>query len=224
ITYFGHSCFLFDFDGIKVLLDPFISGNPLAADIDIDAIKAEHILITHGHGDHVADVERVAKNNNAKILSNFEIVEWFGSKGLSGHPMNHGGAVELNFGMVKYVPAVHSSVLPDGTYGGNPGGFVVMRDDVKFYIAGDTSLTMDMKLIPMLCGKLDFAILPVGGNFTMDWSEAVHAAEFIQCKDIIGCHFDTFPPIEIDHTAVIKAFADRGLSLKLPALGEVMQR
>jgi len=219
ITYFGQSSFLIEMNGTNLLTDPFISPNPKAAGINVDQIKAEYILLSHGHQDHVEDAEKIAKNNGSKIVSNFEIVTWFGQKGIDGHPMNHGGKWKFDFGTVKYVYATHSSVLPDGTYGGNPGGFVVWDENTCFYFAGDTALTMDMQTIPMTCPKLDFAILPIGDNFTMGYQDAAIAAEFIDCDTIIGCHFDTFGFIEIDHAAAIEAFAKRGKKLILPTLG-----
>ena len=185
ITYFGHACFLIEFGGKKLLFDPFISGNEQCKDVDINMIEADYILLTHGHQDHVLDAEAIAKNTGASIISNFEIVSWYEGKGINGHPMNHGGKFDFDFGTVKYVSAIHSSVLPDGTYGGNPGGFVVWNNDSAFYMAGDTALTYDMKLIPLLCPKLNWAALPIGDNFTMGIDEALMASSFIDCKNIL---------------------------------------
>src|SRR5690606_10223835 len=180
---------------------------------------ADYILLSHGHQDHVADAETIAKRTDAPIISNFEIYSWYVEKGLKGHPMNHGGSWKFDFGTVKYVYAVHSSVLPDGTYGGNPGGFVISNGKTTFYFAGDTALTMDMKLIPMTCPKLDFAILPIGDNFTMGIQDALIASDFIECNKIIGCHYDTFGYVKIDHAAAKKAFAGKGKELILPEIG-----
>jgi L-ascorbate metabolism protein UlaG (beta-lactamase superfamily) len=154
------------------------------------------------------------------VISNFEVTSWFQEKGIDGHSMNHGGKWKFEFGIVKYVTAVHSSSMPDGKYGGNPGGFVVWNDEICFYIAGDTALTMDMKLIPMTCPKLDFAILPVGDNYTMGYEDALLASDFIDCDKIIGCHYDTFGFIKIDHDAAKNAFAKRGKELILLSVGE----
>jgi L-ascorbate metabolism protein UlaG (beta-lactamase superfamily) len=163
----------------------------------------------------VEDAERIARNNSATIISNYEIVSWYEEKGLKGHPLNHGGKWTFDFGTVKYVNAVHSSVMPDGRYGGNPGGFVIWNELSCFYIAGDTALTRDMELIPLTCPKLDFAVLPIGDNFTMGVDDAIHAADMIKCQHIVGCHFGTFGYIEIDEKAAVEAFKNAGKTLTL---------
>lgn len=223
LTYLGQSGFSIQLNGKNVVFDPFISPNDKAKHIDVNKVKADYVLISHGHQDHVADAEAIAKNNEATIVSNYEVTEWFKGKGCKAHPLNHGGKWKFDFGTVKYVNAVHSSVLPDGTYGGNPGGFVIWNEDLCFYFAGDTALTMDMKLIPLTCPKLDFAILPIGDNFTMGYEDASIAANFIECDVIIGCHFDTFGYIEIDHEAAVEAFKKKGKKLILPTIGEEIE-
>jgi L-ascorbate metabolism protein UlaG (beta-lactamase superfamily) len=222
LKYLGQSCFQATLKNKNIIIDPFISPNEKASHINVSEIKADYILLTHGHGDHVADAENIAKNNEATIISNYEIVSWYQEKEINGHPLNHGGKWVFDFGTTKYVNAIHSSVLPDGTYGGNPGGFVIWNEETCFYHAGDTALTLDMKLIPETCPKLDFAILPIGDNFTMGYEDAVVAARFIDCDIIIGCHFDTFGYIEIDHEKAITAFADAGITLILPKIGELI--
>jgi len=219
LTFYGQSSFSIELKGKTIFFDPFISPNKKAKHIDVNSLKADYVLLSHGHQDHVADAESIAKNNDATIISNYEIVSWFEKKDCKGFPLNHGGKRKFDFGTVKYVNAVHSSVLPDGTYGGNPGGFVIWNDEVCFYFAGDTALTLDMKLIPMTCPKLDFAILPIGDNFTMGYDDAAIAAEFIECENIVGCHFDTFGYIEIDHEAAKDAFKKKGKNLILPTIG-----
>lgn len=222
-TFYGHACFSIEVAGKTLLFDPFISPNEKAKDIDIDSISADYILISHGHYDHIADAEQIAKKTGAKVVSNFEIITWLQNKGVENtHPMNHGGSWKFDFGTVKYVNAVHSSALPDGSDGGNPGGFVVETVEGIFYYAGDTALTMDMKLIPHQF-KLDFSILPIGDNFTMGYHDAIIAAEFVQCSKIIGIHFDTFPYIEVDHEQVQKAFENDRKELILPKIGETIE-
>lgn len=223
ITYLGHATVLVELNGSNILFDPFISGNELAKDIDINALKVDYIFVTHGHIDHVLDVEAIAKNTGALIVSNYEIVTWFGEKELKGHPMNHGGKYKFDFGWAKYVNAVHSSILPDGTYGGNPGGFVLSNDKETLYVAGDTALTLDMKLIPMTCPKLNAAILPIGDNFTMGYEDAAIASDFVECDKIIGYHYDTFPPIKLDKEQAQKHFTEKGKILLLPNIGEAVE-
>lgn len=222
ITYYGHACLGIQIEDVNILVDPFITGNPLpeAKAIDIDAIKADYILLTHAHGDHIADVELIAKNNpEALIVSNAEIAGYYEAKGYQTHPMNHGGSWTFDFGKLKYTPAIHSSSFPDGSYGGQPGGFVIESKNKNIYIAGDTSLTMDMKLIPLFT-KLDLAILPIGSNFTMGIDEAVIASDFVECDKVMGYHFDTFGYIEIDHEEAKRKFFEKGKDLMLFEIGE----
>ena len=222
ITYYGHSTFSIELAGAIVLFDPFISANPLAQAKGIQAasLKADHILISHAHGDHTGDLVAIAKRTGAKCVSNFEICNWLNAAGISNTvAMNHGGAVTLPFGEVKYVNAIHSSSFPDGTYGGNPGGFVVRGRETSFYYSGDTALTSDMKLIGE-DGPVDFAILCMGDVFTMGARDAVKAAQCVGARKVMGVHYDTFPPIRIDHEKARKTFADSGLALLLVPVGE----
>ncbi len=221
ITYYGQSCFAVVFGGKTLLFDPALSVNPLAKHIDIDTIKCDYILLSHGHGDHVADALRIAKNNDALIISNYEIVDWCISKGARGHHLNLGGKYTFPFGIVKYVAAVHSSTLPDGSSGGAAGGFVVWNEIMHncFYFAGDTALTWDMKIIPMTCPQLDFAILPIGDNFTMGYGDALIASDFLEVETVIGCHFDSFGSIVIDKKEAIEVFITGGKELILPEVG-----
>ena len=222
LSYYGHSTFLMNVKGINILFDPFITPNELAKDVDVESIPADFILISHGHEDHVADAVSIAKRTGATVVSNFEIVTWFGTQGVEkGHPMNHGGTWSFDFGTVKYVNAVHSSVLPDGTYGGNPGGFIISTDEGNVYYAGDTALTYDMKLIGDTA-NLSYAILPIGDNFTMGMDDAVIAADFIGCDKIIGMHYDTFGYIEIDKEEAKGKFSSAGKTLTLLNIGETI--
>ena len=219
ITFYGHASLGIEVAGKHILVDPYISANPKASHIDVHALKADYILITHAHQDHILDVEAIAKHTNATIVSNAEIAGHFSKKGLKSHPMNHGGSWKFDFGTVKFVNAIHSSSFPDGSYGGNPGGFVIEGEHKNIYIAGDTALTMDMKLIPMRT-KLDLAILPIGNNFTMDIDDAIIASDFVECDKILGYHYDTFGYIEINHEQAIKKFFDKGKDLMLLKIGE----
>lgn len=222
ITYYGHAALGIKVGGKHIIVDPFISGNPLTEHIDIEDLKADYILLTHAHGDHVLDVEAIAKRTNAVIVSNAEIAAYYAAKGFQSHPMNHGGSWNFDFGKVKYVTAIHSSSFPDGTYGGNPGGFVIEGEHKNIYIAGDTALTMDMKLIPMRT-KLDLAIFPIGDNFTMDIEDAILASDFVECDKILGYHYDTFGYIKIDHKEAIQKFFDKGKDLMLLEIGDSIE-
>ncbi len=206
VTYYGHSCFAVEVLDRTLLFDPFISGNELARGIDLKAVAADYILISHGHADHMSDAAAIAQRTGATIVSNFEVTVWFGKQGLQkSHPLNHGGAHRFDFGRVKFVNAIHSSSLPDGTYAGNPGGFVVETAEGDFYYSGDTALTLDMKLIGD-SNRLKFAALCIGDNFTMGVEDAIKAAVFVGCDEILGLHYNTFPPIQIDTAAAINKF------------------
>ena len=224
IKYYGHSCFGIEINGKHLLFDPSVSGNELAHEIDIQAIPCDFMLISHGHTDHIADAIAIATRTGCKVICAYEIHTWLNGKGIANtHPMNTGGSFSFDFGTVKCVVAHHSSSLPDGTYAGNPMGFVIDTEDGCFYFAGDTALTLDMQLIPMTCTALGFAILPIGSNFTMDIHDAVIASDFIQCNTIIGCHYDTFGYIKIDHEEAEKAFEAEGKELILPTIGGELQ-
>ena len=221
VTYYGHSCFSVTIEEKILLFDPFITPNQLANTIiDVDAIKADFILLSHGHHDHIADCVRIATQTGAKVVCNVEIEEWLIKQGVSNiHPISAGG--KWNFGVftAKCTAAQHSSGLPDGSYGGNPMGFIIISGEGNFYYSGDTALTMDMQLIPKWA-KLNFAVLPIGDNFTMDAADAAACAEMIQCKTIVGVHYDTFGYIKIDPVAATKIFDDAGVDLKLVKIGD----
>lgn len=223
IIFYGQSCFLVEHNGVNILFDPFISGNEQAQDINVDDIPADFILLSHGHLDHVLDAESIAKRTGAKIISNYEIANWYGEKGIENvHAMNHGGACEFDFGTVKMVNAIHTSSMPDGSYGGNPAGFVIfLKDGPTFYHSGDTALTYDMKLIGEQW-DIDFAMLCLGDNFTMGIDDAIRAAEFVGAHKVIGMHFDTFPPIVIDHNEAQEKFSNAGRDLILPDIGKTV--
>jgi len=220
IRYLGHACFEIKSGDHVLLIDPFISGNELASSVDIDALKPHFILLTHGHFDHCADAERIAKKANAQIISSYEIVDYYGKLDISGHPMNIGGKWDFPFGRVHMVEAVHTNTLPDGTPFGQAAGFVIVTPDHSVYIAGDTALTYNMKLIPELIGAPDLAILPVGDNFTMDYQAALKCAEFIQCNQVIASHYDTFGYIQVDQGLITEHFERSGKQIQFIPIGE----
>jgi L-ascorbate metabolism protein UlaG (beta-lactamase superfamily) len=223
VTYYGHACFAVELRHRALLFDPFISSNPLAAGIDLNAVPADYILVSHGHQDHLSEAVAVARRTGATVVANYEVATWLGKNGAPKiHPLNHGGAFAADFGRAKFVNAIHSSGLPDGSYGGNPGGFVVESAEGNFYYSGDTALTLDMKLIGEST-PLAFAALCIGGNFTMDVRDAAKAAQFVNCNQILGLHYDTFPPITIDHDEARNVFQAAGKNLHLLKIGETRQ-
>ena len=220
ITFYGQNTLSIKVNNKHIVVDPFISGNEKANSIiDVTTIKADYILLTHAHQDHVLDVDVIAKNTGATIVSNYEIAMYYQEKGFQVHPMNHGGNWTFPFGKVKYVNAVHTSTFADGANGGQPGGFVIEAAEKSIYIAGDTALTMDMKLIPMFT-KLDLAILPIGDNFTMGIEDAVIASDFVACNKILGVHYDTFGYIEINHKEAHEKFNAANKELILLEIGQ----
>jgi len=219
ITYYGQSCFKVNIGGFNILFDPFISGNDLASEIDINAIEADYILLSHAHQDHTLDVEQIAKNTGATIIGIWEIHAWYEKLGLKTHPMNIGGKWPFEFGTVIMTHAVHSSSFPDGSYGGQAAGFIIENDEHTFYYSGDTALFSDMKLIGEM-HKPSFAFLPIGDNFTMGIKEAIMASRFVGVKKIIGMHFDTFPYIQIDHQEALVIASFNEAELIIPTIGE----
>lgn len=223
ITYYGHSCFGIEVSGKKLLFDPYITPNKLAEHIDASTIEADYILISHGHEDHVADLIPIARRTGAKIISSFEITEWLKKQGITNsHAMNIGGAWIFDFGKVKSVVAVHSSSLPDGSYGGSPMGFLLETTEGNIYYSGDTALTMDMKLLG-LYKTLHLSFLSIGNNFTMSVDNAVIASDYIKCDKIIGMHYDTFETIIIDKAEAIEKFHRAGKELILMKIGESLE-
>ena len=220
VTYYGHSCIGVDTGEARLLFDPFITPNPLAGHIDIDKIAADYILVSHGHGDHIADLMTIAKRTGAKVIAMYELGQWVRRQGHDNvHEMNVGGGYRFPFGAVKLTPAVHSSSLPDGSYAGAPVGFVIQTPQHTFYFAGDTALHSDMQLISDAY-KLDFAFLPIGDNFTMDVEDAVKAAHYISCEHIIGIHYNTFEWIKINEQQAREKFNLAGKTLHLMNIGE----
>ena len=209
LTYYGHSTFGIETDDAKLIVDPFFAPNNPAATVKVDEVEADFILVTHGHGDHVADLVPLAKQTGAMVICNYEIANWLGNQGIENvHGMHIGGGYDFPFGRAKMTIAHHGSGLPDGSYGGNPAGFLLhLNEGADIYISGDTALTYDMRLIGE-AGGVDLAILCMGDNFTMGPDDAVRAAQFVQAKHVIPCHYDTFPPIRQDADAFAKKLYD----------------
>ena len=196
ITWYSHACFLIEADQTKLLTDPFLSDNPLSP-IKADAIEAEYILLSHGHGDHLGDTVSIAKRTGATVISNYEIQAWLANQGVENtHPQHIGGGFDYPWGRVKLTIAHHGSGLPDGSYGGNPCGFLFYIEGKKIYHACYTGLFYDMKLI----GEegIDLAILPIGDNFTMGPDDALRAVKLIEPARVVPIHYDTFDVIRQD--------------------------
>jgi len=212
VKYYGHATLGIEYQGKKIIIDPFFAPNSPVATVTADEVDADYILISHGHGDHIADAIPLAKRTNAKTICNFEIGDWLMAAGLERcHQMHIGGGYNFSFGRVKMTIAHHGSALPDGSNGGNPGGFLIhFNDGPSIYFAGDTALTYDMKLIGE-AGGVDLAILPIGDNFTMGPDDAVRAAQFVQAKHVLPIHYNTFPPIEQDAQAFAQKLTEMGI-------------
>jgi L-ascorbate metabolism protein UlaG (beta-lactamase superfamily) len=198
-TWYGHAALGLEIDGTRLLADPFLTGNPAAA-IAANAVNPEYILLSHGHGDHLGDTVSIAKRTGATVICNFELAEWLQKKGVTNHGQHLGGGFQYPFGYVKLTQALHGSALPDGTYGGNPCGFLITtKEGLKIYLACDTGLFSDMRLI----GEegIDLAVLPIGDNFTMGPADALRAVKLIQPRHVTPIHYNTFDLIRQDAQA-----------------------
>jgi L-ascorbate metabolism protein UlaG (beta-lactamase superfamily) len=219
LTYYGHSCFSVEVAGKHILFDPFITPNPLARHVDVDAVPADYIFLSHAHFDHVQDVVRIAKRTGAKVIGNWEVNAWLNGQGITHtHPMNPGGKWRFSFGEVRCVTAQHSSSFADGSYGGVAAGYVISTAATNFYYSGDTALTLDMQLVPRWT-NLALAILPIGDDLTMGVEDAITAAGWLGVRHVVGVHYDTFDLIKLDHAAATAAFDRAGLTLHLPPIG-----
>jgi len=199
ITWYGHATTGVRSGEQELLIDPFFTGNPVAV-TDPDSLNTSFIIVTHGHADHVGDVENIGRRTGAQLVSCPEICGWFAAKGIdNAHEMNVGGSADFPFGRVTFTQAFHSSSLPDGSYGGMPMGVVLTLGGRRIYHAGDTALFSDMRLIG--AGGLDLAFLPIGGNFTMGPEEALEAVKLLEPQTVVPIHYGTFPPIEQDAEA-----------------------
>jgi len=221
-TYYGQSCFSIEAEGRKFLFDPFITHNPLAKEIDINTIEADYILVSHGHGDHVADLVAIANRTKAQVIAIVEVAAWITRQGVKNVTDINFGKAKFDFGTLRTVWAVHSSGNPDDSYGGNPAGFVLELEGKTIYFAGDTALTLEMKILADLY-NLDYAILPIGGHYTMDVDDALIATKYLECSKVIGVHYNTFPPIQIDTEDAVAKFKRENKVLLLPGIGETIE-
>lgn len=223
IKFLGQNCFLFTYNGKNILSDPFYNFQKNRSGFDISSQKIDYVLITHAHGDHTADVKEVLQHHpDASVIGQPEICGYF------GHPnsidINFGGSAKIDDLKISMVPASHTSSFPDGTYGGQPAGYMFRFQGKNLYFAGDTGVMADMAYFPHLFGPITAAILPVGSHYTMCARKASFAAsELLKTQRVIGCHFDTFPPIKIDHEEAQKLFAEKNIDFTLPELGEEIE-
>ncbi|MBW2409692.1 MAG: metal-dependent hydrolase [Deltaproteobacteria bacterium] len=222
ISWLSHACFLIEADQTKILIDPFVTDNPLAP-VKADDVDADFILVSHGHGDHVGDTISIAKRTGATVVSNYEIQNWVVSQGVeNAHPLHIGGGFNFDWGRVKLTIAHHGSALPDGSYGGNPCGFLLTIQGKNIYHACDTSLFYDMKLI----GEegIDLAILPIGDNFTMGPDDALRAVKLIEPKQVVPIHYDTFDVIKQDPRAwAVRVQKETSAKVSVMKPGDVLE-
>lgn len=216
LRWLGHSCLWIESDGIKLLVDPFLTGNPKAV-VSAEEVDPDFICVSHGHGDHVGDTIAIAQRTGATVICNYEISQWLESKNVKAHGMQHGGAFHFPFGRIKLTLAFHGSVLPDGSNGGNPCGFHwFFKDGSTVYDAADTGLFGDMALI----GEegVDLALLPIGDNYTMGPEDALRAVKLIRPKMVVPIHFGTFGMIDQDAAAW-----GRGVAAQTGAIPHILQ-
>ena len=209
LTYFSHAAWMIETNGTTILIDPFLDDNPTSP-VKSKDVKADYIIITHAHGDHIGDSIPIAKANDAMIITNFEIANWCGEQGVTVHPLHIGGAHDFPFGKVKLTQAFHGSSFPDGSYGGMPAGVLVTVEGKTVFHSGDTGLFSDMKLIGEM-NPIDVAMIPIGDNFTMGLDDAVKAVEFLNPKKVIPMHYKTFDVIDVDPNEFVLRVKNQGI-------------
>lgn len=222
LTYYGHASFAVFAGGKHILFDPFITGNELAKNIDVNSLKADYIFVSHGHGDHIGDTLAIANRTGATVVGSYELYTYFAKLGVQKfQPLNPGGQVSFDFGAAKSFIGQHSSSFADGSYAGVASGFALKTADGNFYYSGDTALTYDMTLVPKWA-NIDFAVFPIGDVLTMGVDDALEAAHFVKTTKVVGVHYDTFPFIKIDTAKAAQAFEKGGAKLFLPKIGETI--
>jgi len=221
LTYFSHAAWKIESKNTTIVIDPFLSGNPTSP-VQPQDVKADYIIVTHAHGDHIGDAVPIAEANQATIISNFEIASWCSNKGVKSHPMHIGGAHEFPFGTVKLTQAFHGSSFPDGGYGGMPAGVLVILEGKTLYHSGDTGLFGDMKLIGEM-NPLDIALIPIGDNFTMGLEDAVKAVELLRPKKAIPMHYKTFDVINTDPDEFVRRVKALGIQAAVLEYGETIE-
>lgn len=218
LTYIGHSAFFIENSTCGILIDPFISQNPLAK-FDMNNKKITDIIVTHGHGDHLGDAVPISKSTGAVISAIFELANWCAAHGANANPVQMGGLLNYNWGKLRFVPAFHSNSTPDGKYAGMPTGVILEINGKKIYHCGDTCLSSEMKVIGEVY-KPDIMLVPIGSHFTMDIDDAVLAAEWTGVKTVIPMHYNTFPPIQSDPQMFKTKLKDKGIECIVLAPGE----